>query len=139
MVKVLKPKTDAELAEAVASSQFPFIVQGANTKSAWGRPVLADQALDLSGFTKIHAYEPEELILDAGSGAARNDIEMLLDQRGQQFAFEPPDFSALFGTAHAGTLGGMLACNLAGPRRIRAGAARDHVLARTSRAMMYPN
>jgi glycolate oxidase FAD binding subunit len=128
MAKALKPKTEAELAEAIASSSSPFVVNGTNTKSGWGRPVVADQTLDLSGFSKIHAYEPEELILEAGTGARRADIEKLLDKNNQQFAFEPPDFSALYGTAHAGTLGGMLACNLAGPRRIKAGAARDHVL-----------
>jgi glycolate oxidase FAD binding subunit len=128
MAKVLKPKTEAELADAIASSNSAFIVRGADTKADWGRPVDAEQVLDLSGFAKINIYEPEELILDAGAGAKRADIEKLLDQRGQQFAFEPPDFSQLFGSAHAGTLGGMLACNLAGPRRIKAGAARDHVL-----------
>jgi glycolate oxidase FAD binding subunit len=128
MVTALKPKTAEELAEAIASSRSGFAVRGTNTKSGWGRLVVAEQALDLSGFGKIHSYEPEELILDAGAGAGRADIEKLLDKNNQQFAFEPPDFSALYGTAHAGTLGGMLACNLAGPRRIKAGAARDHVL-----------
>ena len=128
MAKVLKPKTDAELAEAIASSRSSFVVQGTSTKSGWGRSIVTDQTLDLSGFTKIHSYEPEELILEAGAGTRRADIEKLLDQNNQQFAFEPPDFSTLYGTAHAGTLGGMLACNLSGPRRIKAGAARDHVL-----------
>jgi glycolate oxidase FAD binding subunit len=128
MGKVLKPRTDGELADAIASSQSSFTVQGSGTKAGWGRPVVAEQSLDLSGFNTIHGYEPEELILDAGAGAKRADIEELLSKHGQHLAFEPPDFSELYGTAHAGTLGGMLACNLAGPRRIKAGAARDHVL-----------
>jgi glycolate oxidase FAD binding subunit len=128
MGQILRPKTGADLAEAIASSQSSFTVQGSGTKAGWGRPVVAEQSLDLSGFNTIHAYEPEELILDAGAGAKRADIEKLLSKHGQHLAFEPPDFSELYGTAHAGTLGGMLACNLAGPRRIKAGAARDHVL-----------
>jgi glycolate oxidase FAD binding subunit len=36
-------------------------------------------------------------------------------------------FAALYGTGH-GTIGGSLMANLSGPRRIKAGAARDFVL-----------
>jgi glycolate oxidase FAD binding subunit len=132
MTRVVKPKTEAELVESIASTKSVFALSCSGTKSGWGRPVIADQQLDLSGFKQINAYEPEELILDCGAGARRADIEKLLQQRGQHFAFEPPDLSALFGSNHAGTLGGMLACNLAGPRRIKAGAARDHVLGITA-------
>ena len=123
----LIPESEAEVQDAVASSQTPMFILGSGTKLGWGRLVDAPR-LDLSKLDHVYAFEPEELILEAGAGAKRWDIEKLLDQRGQQFAFEPPDFSGLFGTQHAGTLGGMLTCNLAGPRRIKAGAARDHVL-----------
>ena len=44
-------------------------------------------------------------------------------------AFEPMDFGPIFGAARGrGTIGGALAANSSGPRRIKAGAARDHVL-----------
>ncbi len=128
MSRILKPKSEAELAALVANAKAPFAVRGTGSKDGWGRPVAAEQVLDLSGFSAIHAYEPEELILEAGAGTTRATLAKLLDKKNQHFAFEPPDFSALFGSKHAGTLGGMLACNLAGPRRIQAGAARDHVL-----------
>lgn len=128
MSDALKPATEAELAEHVASAPAPFEIIGTGTKRGWGRPVQSARTLDLSGFAAIHAYEPEELILEAGAGARLADIEQLIGARGQQLAFEPPDLSKLLGSAHSGTLGGLLACNLGGPRRIKSGAARDHVL-----------
>jgi glycolate oxidase FAD binding subunit len=93
-----------------------------------GRPVQDSQLLDLSKFSNVNAYEPEELILDVGAGAKLSDIEKLIFAKQQYLAFEPPDFSKLLDSKHSGTMGGLLACNLSGPRRIKAGAARDHVL-----------
>jgi glycolate oxidase FAD binding subunit len=111
-----------------AERKLPLEVQGTGTKRALGRPAQAAELLDLSGFSRIDLYEPDELVLTAGAGALRSEVEAQLAKKRQCFAFEPPDLSRLLGSAHAGTLGGMLACNLAGPRRIKAGAARDHIL-----------
>ena len=103
-------------------------IVGAGTKRALGRPVLADDRLDLSALHGIVDYEPAELVLTARPGTALAEVERLLSEAGQALAFEPPDFSELFGADHAGTLGGMIAANHSGPRRIKAGAARDHLL-----------
>ena len=75
-------------------------------------------------------YEPEELVLSARAGTPLAEIERLLAEHGQEFAFEPMDYGPLLGrrSAAAGTIGGVLAANLSGPRRIKAGAARDHIL-----------
>ena len=127
----MRPESVAELCEAVAKAaehKLPLDVQGTGTKRALGRPVQAADLLDLSGFSPIDLYEPDELVLTAGAGTLRSEAEASLAKARQCFAFEPPDFSRLLGSAHAGTLGGMLACNLAGPRRIKAGSARDHIL-----------
>ena len=128
MPGILRPASETELAEAIATAAAPFEVIGSGTKRGLGRPVQAARTLDLSGFDALHIYEPEELIFEAGAGFLLADAERLIAGRGQQLAFEPPDLSKLFGSAHSGTLGGMLACNLAGPRRIKAGSCRDHVL-----------
>ena len=128
MADALKPASEAELAELVQAASGPFEIIGTGTKRGLGRPVQAAQTLDMSGFSDLAVYEPEELILEAGAAARLSDIETLVDGRGQQLAFEPPDLSKLLGSAHSGTLGGMICCNLAGPRRIKAGAARDHIL-----------
>ncbi|MBO6727423.1 MAG: glycolate oxidase subunit GlcE [Rhizobiaceae bacterium] len=102
---------------------------GTGTKRGIGQPVEAEHQLDLSKLTGVTLYEPEELVLSARAGTPLAEIETLLEKHGQQLAFEPMDCSVLFGTNNgSGTLGGTLCANLAGPRRLKAGSARDHVL-----------
>jgi glycolate dehydrogenase FAD-binding subunit len=127
MTPSYKPRTVQELADYVAIGAKLEIV-GSGTKRGLGRPLQAETALDMSGFTGISLYEPEELVLEAGAGTRLSDIEKALAQHHQQLAFEPPDYSKLLGVKHNGTLGGLMACGLSGPRRIKAGAARDHIL-----------
>ncbi|MEA2980639.1 MAG: glycolate oxidase binding subunit [Alphaproteobacteria bacterium] len=102
---------------------------GRGSKRTLGRPSQSDITLDLSGLSGVTLYEPEELVLSARAGTPLTEIEALVEQRGQQLAFEPMDYGPILGgPANAGSLGGALAANLSGPRRIKAGAARDHFL-----------
>lgn len=122
MAEVLKPSTEADLCEMIAdavASKRPLELMGTGTKRGLGRPMQTGATLDLSGFSGIQLYEPEELILEAGAATPMADIEKAVAAKGQQLAFEPPS---------GGTIGGMVSCNQSGPRRIKAGAARDHVL-----------
>jgi glycolate oxidase FAD binding subunit len=135
MADTLRPQTPDDLAGAVAwavDNQAPLEIVGTGTKRAIGRAMQTSVTLNLSALSGIRLYEPEELVLTAGAGTLLSDIEALLAGSGQQFAFEPPDFSRLLGSDHAGTLGGLVAANLAGPRRIKSGAARDHFLGFTA-------
>ena len=98
-----------------------------------GRPAQTDLTLDLSALSGVTLYEPEELVLTARAGTPIAEIEALVASKGQQLAFEPMDYGPLFGgAAGRGTIGGVLAANLSGPRRIKAGAARDHFLGFTA-------
>jgi glycolate oxidase FAD binding subunit len=104
-------------------------IVGHGSKRALGRPAQTDLTLDLASLSGITLYEPDELVLSAKAGTSLGEIEALVASKGQQLAFEPMDYAPLLGgTAGRGTIGGTLAANLAGPRRIKAGAARDHFL-----------
>lgn len=130
-MSLLRPQTETDLVDMVQTAladKTPLELIGSGTKRGLGRPMQTAATLDLSGFSEIALYEPEELVITAGAGARLDDIRQLVSDKDQEFAFEPPDLSRLLGTDHAGTLGGMLACNLTGPRRLKAGAARDHIL-----------
>jgi len=99
------------------------------SKRGLGRPMQTPRTLDLSGIAGIRSYQPNELVLTAGAATPLDEIAEALAEARQMLAFEPPDWRKLLSTADSRpTLGGALACNLSGPRRIKAGAARDHFL-----------
>ncbi|MGN6147452.1 MAG: FAD-binding protein [Rhizomicrobium sp.] len=119
---------EAAVQSAVAGGKTVEIV-GHGSKRAIGRPAQTDLTLDLSGLSGVTLYEPEELVLSAKAGTPLAEIEALLAANRQQLAFEPMDYAAVLGgVGGAGTIGGALAANVSGPRRIKAGAARDHFL-----------
>jgi glycolate oxidase FAD binding subunit len=104
-------------------------IVGGNSKAFYGRTddhLLSAQTLDVSGHCGVLSYEPTELVITARAGTPLAEIEKLLDEHGQMLPFEPPAF-AQDATAGA-TIGGTIACNLSGPRRAYAGAARDLLL-----------
>jgi glycolate oxidase FAD binding subunit len=128
---------DAKDVEAVVrwalAQKKSLEIVGHGSKRALGRPAQVDATLDLSGLTGITLYEPEELVLSARAGTPLAEIEDLLAAKGQGLAFEPMDLGPLLGLpARQATIGGVLAANLSGPRRIQAGAARDHFLGFTA-------
>ena len=131
MAETAKPSNAEDLQQVIAwaaGTKTPLDLIGSGSKRGIGRPVEAAMVLDLSSLTGIDAYEPDELVLTAGAATPLLEIEALLAQRNQVLAFEPPHFDKLLGSTGAGTLGGIIAGNLSGPRRLKAGAARDHFL-----------
>ena len=135
MTENIKPADAAQVADFLAwaaGEEVPVEIVGSGSKRGLGRPMgegnrIIGHTLDLSGLSGITLYEPEELVLTARAGTPVAEIEAAVAARNQQLAFEPPDLGALYG-ATGGTLGGLVSTNLGGPRRIKAGAARDHVL-----------
>src|SRR5579884_2269049 len=132
MADTLKPRHAAEGEQAIQwalGDGKRLEVIGRGTKRGIGRPAQWDATLDVSGLSGISLYEPEELVLSAKAGTPLADVEACVAARDQQLAFEPIDYAALLGGRLGdGTIAGALAANLSGPRRIKAGAARDHFL-----------
>jgi glycolate oxidase FAD binding subunit len=136
MPDTLKPRDAKEVEDAVRwalGSEKPLEIAGQGTKRMIGRPSQTDLTLDLSGLSGVTLYEPAELVLSARAGTPLSEIETLLENNNQELAFEPIDYGpVLGGKVNRGTLGGAIAANLSGPRRIKAGAARDHFLGFTA-------
>ncbi|MFL4986559.1 MAG: glycolate oxidase subunit GlcE [Xanthobacteraceae bacterium] len=132
MTDALKPRDTKDVEDAVqwalAQSKALEIV-GGGSKRAIGRPAQTDLTLDLSGLSGVTLYEPEELVLSARAGTPLAEVEALIAAKDQMLAFDPMDYGPLLGgPSGRATIGGVLAANLSGPRRLKAGAARDHFL-----------
>ena len=132
MAEAIRPRDAGELRQAVEwalSGGTTLDVRGTGSKQVLGRPMQCGQVLDLSGIAGIVDYAPEELVVTLRAGTPLAEVEALLAQRNQMLAFEPPDLGPLLGQASGqGTLVGAIMGNMAGPRRLSAGAARDHLL-----------
>lgn len=130
IIEAKDPQIMAEVIAAAAADGRRLGLQGGGSKIGLGQPMTVDDQLDLSGWRGITSYEPEELVLSARAGTPLADIEVALAAQQQHLAFEPRNLSGLLegGRVQDQTLGGVVATNLAGPRRCTAGAVRDHVL-----------
>ncbi|WP_337186782.1 glycolate oxidase subunit GlcE [Phenylobacterium sp.] len=130
-LRPLKPASPEEVqaivAEAGAAARR-IEVTGAGTKRGIGALEPVDVVLSTQRLDRIVDYAPDELVLTAQPGVRVADLERIVAARGQMLAFEPPRWTRLLGARGEPTLGGVVAANLSGPRRLRAGAARDHLL-----------
>ncbi|AVO37826.1 FAD-binding protein [Pukyongiella litopenaei] len=122
----MEPRSEAELAEAVAGAAGPLRVVGGGTRPI-GAPVAGDP-LPVAGLAGVSLYEPGALTLVAAAGTPLAEVEQTLAVEGQRLGFEPMDHRPLLGRAGVPTIGGVAAANVSGPRRIQAGACRDSLL-----------
>jgi len=126
--------TGAEIAIAAAVADAahagePLLVCGNGTKQAMLRPVQAARSLSTRELSGITLYAPKELVISARAGTPLPDIQAVLAEHGQYLIAEPPDLGAmLHAPGRPQTIGGIVAANLSGPRRVAWGAMRDHVL-----------
>ena len=132
MSEPLRPRDAKQVEEAISwalAHGKTLELIGRGSKRGIGRAAQWDATLDLSGLSGITLYEPEELVLSAKAGTPLREIAALVAEKRQDLAFEPMDYGPLLGgESDTATVGGVIAANLSGPRRIKSGAARDHFL-----------
>jgi len=121
----MTPKTETELAAIIAEADGPLQIKGGGTRPI-GR--VSGKELNLSGLSGITLYEPGALTIVAQAGTPMTEIEAALAAENQRLAFEPADYRRALGTKGASTIGGVVAANVSGPRRVSVGAWRDFLL-----------
>ncbi|WP_024510529.1 FAD-binding protein [Bradyrhizobium sp. ARR65] len=127
-LKIRDAKDVEDAVRAAIAGEQPLEIIGHGSKRLIGQAMATNAVLDLSPLNAVTSYEPNELIITIQAGAPLSDVMSLLDSKSQQFAFEPVNTAFLLGTPERGTIGGMIGAGLAGPRRIKAGGVRDHLL-----------
>ncbi|MDU8943684.1 FAD-binding protein [Ovoidimarina sediminis] len=123
---MLSPRDESDLSEVVRQTRSPLRITGGGTRPI-GNPVEGD-ALSLAGLSGITLYEPGALTVVAKAGTPVAEIEAALAAENQRLPFEPMDHRTLLGTEGTPTIGGVVAANVSGPRRIQAGACRDGLI-----------
>ena len=130
-MSIIRAATEDEARDVIAAAAADgryLAVLSSGTKADFGRPFEATDVLELSAISGIASYEPEELVLIVRPGTLLSEIDAVLGQRGQTLAFEPPNLTGFHGVEGEPSIGGIVATGLSGPRRVKAGAVRDHVL-----------
>jgi len=132
MTDSLRPTTTDELCDVIASAardEAKLRIRGGASKDSIGGPTPTARTLDMSAFSGVVDYDPPELVLTARAGTPLAEIESLLAAEEQMLAFDPYDHGPMLGKpASAATIGGVISAGVSGPRRLTAGAARDHLL-----------
>jgi len=129
--EALAPADEAGIIAAIlaaGAAREPLLVEGRGTKLGMLRPVQAARSLSTRNLTGVTLHAPHELIVSARAGTPLPELEAKLAEGGQGIIAEPPDLSGLLGAEGVQTLGGVVATNLSGPRRVAWGAMRDHVM-----------
>lgn len=132
MLTNMRPVDEREFSRVLAdaaASQTPLELTGGGSKQNIGRPMNAPRGISTKALRGVMLYEPNEMVMSARAGTPLAQIEEMLAGHRQMLAFEPVELAPLSGgQAGAATIGGVFATNLSGARRIRSGAARDHLL-----------
>ena len=132
MLSNMRPVDEREfarvLAEAAATATSVEVTGGASKRNI-GRPLACAVNLSTKSLRGVTLYEPGEMVMSARAATPLAQIEEALAERRQMLAFEPIELASVAGgDPGTQTIGGVFASNTSGARRIKVGAARDHLL-----------
>lgn len=120
-----RPATQDGAAAALAACDragASVIPWGGGTQQRLGfLPSRADVVLVTSGLARIVEYEPADLTVTVEAGIRFADLQSTLGKHGQWLALDPP-------LLPGATVGGLVATNVSGPRRLKDGGLRDLVI-----------
>ena len=124
---VARPADTAQVAEvmkATAAHGLSVVPRGRGTKLSWGTPpTSADVLLDLSALDQVLDHAAGDLITVAQTGTLMSDLQQTVAQGGQRLALDE--------TVAGSSVGGTLAANTSGARRVAVGTARDLLIGLT--------
>jgi glycolate oxidase FAD binding subunit len=133
---VARPDSTAELGAVLAAAaglNLASVPRGTGTKLAWGRPPdRCDLVVDMLGLDQVLEHEAGDLVARVQAGIRISELAAVLGRAGQELALDVPSQpgggngnGGSDGDGGRGTVGGVLATGLAGPRRLRFGTPRD--------------
>lgn len=128
MTDILSPQDEQAVIEIIRDCKAngqSLKITGGGTRSGLGGLVQATKNLSLKSLSGITLYEPAALTLVAKSGTTYKEIQATLAAEGQRLAFEPMDHRSIYASQGEPTIGGIVAGNISGSRRIQSGACRD--------------
>jgi glycolate oxidase FAD binding subunit len=117
-----------DIVREAGAHRAPLLIEGRGTKRSMLRPVQAARSLSARNLVGVTLYSPQELIVSARAGTTLPELEATLAEGGQELVAEPPDLTALLGGQGVQSIGGLVAANLSGPRRVAWGGMRDHLM-----------
>ncbi len=118
---VVRPADTAQVAEVLRAADahgLTVVPRGRGTKLSWGTPpASADVLLDVSNLDQVLDHQAGDLIVAAQAGARLSDVQAVVGEAGQRLALDE--------TVPGSSIGGTLAANTSGARRVATGSARD--------------
>ncbi|MDP2996664.1 MAG: FAD-binding oxidoreductase [Bryobacterales bacterium] len=124
-METLRPETPEALAEVLASAAREgrqIRTGGGFTKNAFAGPLApAEVAVSTGALNRVVQYDPRDLTISVEAGLPYSELSRVLGENRQLLPLDPP-------LADTGTIGGVIASNLSGPRRRLYGTARDMVI-----------